>query len=265
MTAVFQLWNSKCGSPFPGWYRHLATKGINSEYNPSRFHAIIQRVRTDSKCNAAQCSCNKTTYHHGRQQKQKRSVTALIYRTGNVCLIGGHTEAECLEAAQKIVRRANFSIYVNKPASTTISSTTTRKKERNKAKNSYSIDWFHVFAFRVCNRAATFQIVGMHSILSLDMLAERLKNSMAEEEAENVQVIYQPEHFNGLRLKLQRYCHVQVSTQINKNQIPPIQQQQQQEKPSALIFSNGKVILTGFNMEKSMIEFAKRIYFITMS
>jgi hypothetical protein len=170
-------------------------------------------------------------------------------------LIGGHTEAECLEAAQKIVRHANFSIFVNKPASTTISTKGRRKKAK---KNSYSIDWFHVFAFRLCNRAATFQIVGLKAILSLDMLAVRLKKSMVEE-AENVQVIYQPEHFNGLRLKLQRCCHVQILEENNNKT------QNQQQKPSALIFSNGKVIITGFSMEESMLEFAKRIHFIAMS
>jgi hypothetical protein len=53
MTAVFRLWDAKRGAPFPGWYRHLAVKGINTEYNPRRFHAIIQRVRVAGSSSAS--------------------------------------------------------------------------------------------------------------------------------------------------------------------------------------------------------------------
>jgi TATA-box binding protein (TBP) (component of TFIID and TFIIIB) len=102
MTAVFRLWNSRGGrdNPFPGWYRHLSKKGINTEYCPKRYHAIIQRIRTHSKCSVTHC-CNIEKPTH-------RSITALIYQSGNVCLIGGHTDDECLEAAKKVIRRANF-------------------------------------------------------------------------------------------------------------------------------------------------------------
>lgn len=71
------------------WYEILAKNGINTEYNPKRFHAIIQRCRL----------------------KDGASVTALVFRTGRIVMTGGTTQKQCQTAALRISRRINQACY----------------------------------------------------------------------------------------------------------------------------------------------------------
>lgn len=106
MTATFQLWISTssiiCIS-FPhifsvlnlisiavrvNWYQLLAKHGICSEYQPQRFHAIIQR-----------CKCRDA------------SITASIFKSGCVVLTGGRSPDACRKAALRICRRINHAVY----------------------------------------------------------------------------------------------------------------------------------------------------------
>lgn len=104
MTATFQLWLSASSICISfshllvnminlavrvNWYQLLAKHGINSEYDPQRFHAIIQR-----------CKCQDSS-----------SITALIFKSGRVVLTGGRTPRECQKAAIRICHRINYSVY----------------------------------------------------------------------------------------------------------------------------------------------------------
>lgn len=71
------------------WYEILAKNGINTEYNPKCFHAIIQRCRL----------------------KEGTSVTALVFRTGRVVMTGGAEQKQCQTAAMRICRRINQACY----------------------------------------------------------------------------------------------------------------------------------------------------------
>lgn len=78
------------------WYELLAKHGINTEYNPFRFHAITQRCRL----NRSQSLASGTV-----------SITANIFRSGRVVLTGGKTDEDCRSAALKICRRINHACY----------------------------------------------------------------------------------------------------------------------------------------------------------
>jgi TATA-box binding protein (TBP) (component of TFIID and TFIIIB) len=172
------------------------------------------------------------------RRQRCRSVTALIFRSGAVCLIGAHTEEECIEAAESVARRANFSIYVDRPAQTTV----VLNKNNNKQKR-YSVSRFRVFAFRICNLAATFHCEKRSSTpIGLDALSIELKSRLSHQH-HKVQLAYQPECFNGLRLKLTRYCR--IDKERNKSKGNKYNNEDTHETPSALIFTSGKVILTG--------------------
>ena len=70
------------------WYQLLARHGICSEYQPQRFHAIIQR-----------CKCRDA------------SITASIFKSGCVVLTGGRSPDVCRKAALRICRRINHAVY----------------------------------------------------------------------------------------------------------------------------------------------------------
>ena len=103
MTATFQLWvsaSSICLSLLHlifniinlavrvNWYQLLAKHGINSEYHPQRFHAIIQR-----------CKCRES------------SITASIFKSRRLVLTGGTSPDACRKAAIRICRRINHATY----------------------------------------------------------------------------------------------------------------------------------------------------------
>lgn len=103
MTATFQLWistSSICLSVLHlllsminlavrvNWYQLLSKHGINTEYNPHKFHAIVQRC-----------------------QLKNSSITALIFKSGRVVLTGGTTPEECRKGALRVCRRVNHAVY----------------------------------------------------------------------------------------------------------------------------------------------------------
>ena len=103
MTATFQLWisaSSICLSFLHlifniinlavrvNWYQLLAKNGINSEYHPQRFHAIIQRSKF-----------------------RESSITASIFKSGRVVLTGGTSPDACRKTALRICRRINHAVY----------------------------------------------------------------------------------------------------------------------------------------------------------
>ena len=103
MTATFQLWisaSSICLSFLHlifniinlavrvNWYQLLTKHGINSEYHPERFHAIIQRCKS-----------------------RESSITASIFKSGRVVLTGGTSPDTCRKAALRVCRRINHAVY----------------------------------------------------------------------------------------------------------------------------------------------------------
>ena len=103
MTATFQLLKSasSIGLSFlhlilniiniavrVNWYQLLAKHGINTEYHPQRFHAIIQRWKY-----------------------REYSITASIFKSGRVVLTGGTSPDACRKAAIRICRRINHAAY----------------------------------------------------------------------------------------------------------------------------------------------------------
>ena len=70
------------------WYHLLAKNGINSEYHPQRFHAIIQRCKS-----------------------RESSITASIFKSGRVVLTGETSPDACRKAALRICRRINHAVY----------------------------------------------------------------------------------------------------------------------------------------------------------
>jgi TATA-box binding protein (TBP) (component of TFIID and TFIIIB) len=116
-----------------------------------------------------------------------------------------------------------------------------------------------VIAFRICNRASTFNI---EATINLTRLETKLKADIQENPCNNnynsVHVAYQPEKFNGLRLRLRRYISVEgTAGSVKKGGDVSLGKE---ESPSALIFSNGKVILTGCNSKESLDKFTKTVY-----
>ena len=103
MTATFQLWIS-ASSIFlsflhliinilnlavrVNWYQLLSKHGTNTEYEPKRFHAIIQRCKW-----------------------RDSSITASIFKTGRVVLTGGTSPAGCRKGAIRVCRRINHAVY----------------------------------------------------------------------------------------------------------------------------------------------------------
>jgi TATA-box binding protein (TBP) (component of TFIID and TFIIIB) len=80
-----------------------------------------------------------------------------------------------------------------------------------------------------------------------------------------VQVIYNAEQFNGLRIKLRQCCQVQVVQkrllQTNADAIDVNAKKcKQTENLSALVFANGKIILTGSSDVNTLKTFAAHIY-----
>jgi TATA-box binding protein (TBP) (component of TFIID and TFIIIB) len=190
------------------------------------------------------------------RRRSHRSVTALIFRSGAVCLIGGHTEEECLEAAESVARRANFSVYVDRPAQTTVTLHNNNQQKR------YSISRFRVFAFRICNFAATFHCEKGSTPIGLDALSIELKSRLSHHH-HKVQLAYQPECFNGLRLKLTRYCR--IDKERSKKSKGKYDDEDTRGTPSALIFTSGKVILTGCASKSAIKTFATQIHMIISS
>ena len=62
----------------------IAQRGVNTEYNPRRFHAIIMRIRTASK-----------------------TVAALIFQSSRIVLTGVPHPAKAQKFANKVLRESN--------------------------------------------------------------------------------------------------------------------------------------------------------------
>jgi hypothetical protein len=144
----------------------------------------------------------------------------------------------------------------------------------------YAVDWFRVFAFRVANRVATFQVVPKrlnmlpHPHLDLDQLVVQLTKSLSTANTvplsstltttetntyyTNIRIVYQSDQFNGLRLRLQRCC--QILTTADQQAVAATAK----TNSSALIFANGKVILSGFSQATPLKQLACLIYYTIM-
>lgn len=111
ITANYQLWKNDGpknpqSSPPSSWYQDLAKNGINTEYSPKKFHAIIQRIKIRTRPDNEL----ETSVPSKKRSNLFRSLTALIFKSGRVVLTGGTTQEECKKAALRITRRINFSV-----------------------------------------------------------------------------------------------------------------------------------------------------------
>lgn len=84
-TVAFQLTQS---SPFTrAQFLRIAERGVNTEYAPRRFHAIIMRLRSG-----------------------QRTTAALIFQSGRVVLTGVPHPRDALTNAQRVRRRVQHSL-----------------------------------------------------------------------------------------------------------------------------------------------------------
>jgi TATA-box binding protein (TBP) (component of TFIID and TFIIIB) len=70
----------------------IARSGVNSVYDPRKFHAIILKFRTSPS----------------------KHITALLFQSGRVVFTGGKNEIESMRAIQKLVKIANFGLIKSK-------------------------------------------------------------------------------------------------------------------------------------------------------
>jgi TATA-box binding protein (TBP) (component of TFIID and TFIIIB) len=86
-------------------YQNLAKRGINCEYQPSRFHSIIMRIRMRKGVNANAILLSPP---------ELTTVSALVFRNGKVVL-SGCPSLECVKkAAFRINRRINLALAFNR-------------------------------------------------------------------------------------------------------------------------------------------------------
>lgn len=74
----------------PNQFLCIAQRGINTEYRPRRFHAIVMRLR--------------------QQQQQQTTVAALIFRSGRVVLTGVPEPRLARAYARRVRRRIQHSL-----------------------------------------------------------------------------------------------------------------------------------------------------------
>ena len=147
------------------WYSCLAKHGINSEYNPSRFHAIIQRCRLTDRRSGAEVSITANTFHSGR-----------------VVLTGATSADHCRHAALKICRRINHAVYWD-------------MKEEKRLRR------FAVYRLRIENVVCAYKLPHRLGLENLDADWQRQPQKPFNIEGWNAQrVIYRPTTFSGLRL-----------------------------------------------------------------
>jgi TATA-box binding protein (TBP) (component of TFIID and TFIIIB) len=72
-------------------YCCIAKCGINSVYNPKKFHAIIVQFRT----------------------KKQKHTTALVFRTGRVVLTGARNMLECRQSFRKLTKMVNNALVLH--------------------------------------------------------------------------------------------------------------------------------------------------------
>ena len=203
MTATFQLAEDIAilEHAVPTWYQRLARNGINTEYKPDKFHAIIQRVRVSlsSKINPIKSNnslVSTLSYRH---------ITALIFRSGRVVLTGGQSERECQTAARRVCKTSNYSVFsssnnhdeypdFNQRISISASSTNDAAGTQNFVKNNII---FTVQNLSVCNMVATFQTPYR---LHIEQIFEYLKNRKKENFNFRILARYDTTRFPALRL-----------------------------------------------------------------
>jgi TATA-box binding protein (TBP) (component of TFIID and TFIIIB) len=98
----------------------------------------------------------------------------------------------------------------------------------------------------------------------LDALSIELKSRLSHQH-HKVQLAYQPECFNGLRLKLTRYCRIDKERSKNRKGKYDDDEEDTHGTPSALIFTSGKVILTGCASITAIKTFAAQINMIILN
>jgi len=155
-------------------------------------------------------------------------VTGLVFRSAKVVLTGAQTEEECKRAALRICRRINYAVY--------------RNAETTKLNLPYG---FHVHNFKIENVVGTFQIPHQ---LKLNVLYNEWKTANNENVIllENLQlkkIIYDPEHFPGLRM--------QYITDVD-NAV--------RRRIMCMLFNNGKCIVTGSKCEAYAKKFSYQLY-----
>ena len=208
MTATFQLVEdiTVLEHAVPTWYQRFARNGINTEYNPDKFHAIIQRVRVPlfSKINSTNSENPLVSTNKYRQ------ITALIFRSGRVVLTGGQSERECQRAARRVCKSSNYSVFsapnnhdeypdfdqniYNFTSSTIDDDDDEDARFQKCVKNSVI---FTVHNLRVSNMAATFQTPYR---IHVEPLFEYLKDRKKDDFNFRILARYDPTRFPALRL-----------------------------------------------------------------
>lgn len=190
----------------------LAENGLNTEYCPRRFHAIIQRVRVN---------CRK-------------SVTALIFKSGRVVLTGGTDERECQKGALRIRKRINFAVNNR------------LKYNAQRSKRRFKPYTFHVYRFKVENIVATLRLPYQLWIekLASDYNTPKLEVNK-QSGALNMKIRYNPLKFTGIGL---HFAKKNGSKKCDVN-----------KRPRMLAFINGKLIITGFNCKLKAQKFSHEL------
>ena len=141
-------------------------------------------------------------------------------------MTGAQTKEECKCAALRVCRRINYAVY--------------RNAETTKLNLPYG---FHVHNFKVENVVGTFQIP--HP-LKLDVMYNEWKaannNAILSENLQLKKIIYNPEHFPGLRL--------QYLTNVDDTE---------RRRIMCMLFNNGKCIVTGNRCESYAREFSYKL------
>ena len=143
-------------------------------------------------------------------------------------MTGAQTEEECKCAALRICRRINYAVY--------------RNAETTRLNLPYG---FHVHNFKIENVVGTFQIPHQ---LKLDVMYSEWKaannnNAMLSENLQLKKIIYDPEHFPGLR--------IQYLTNVDNTVL---------KKIMYMLFNNGKCIVTGSKCESYARKFSYQLY-----
>ena len=223
MTATFQLVEdiTVLEHEVPTWYQRLSRNGINTEYTPDKFHAIIQRVRLPLSSKIYSSNLDNSLV----STNNYRNITALIFRSGRVVLTGGQSEKECHRAARRVCKSSNYSVfsaphnhdeYPDFNQSESISAST--KDEvmiQNWLKKTVI---FTVHNLRVSNMAATFQTPYR---IHVEQIFEYLKNRKKDDFNFRILARFDTTRFPALRLHfgltVGRFYFSSISIFIRKN------------------------------------------------
>lgn len=190
-------------------FLQLARHGINTEYAPQKFHAVIMRLPLREATTTAAQSINMS---------KMRTVAALIFKTGSVVLTGVPRPADAERIAERVCRRLRVS-WKEAEEVERQQPTGAYKRQINFAVHHLQITNF-VASFTHCQRLAIERLYQHLLATSRKTMLMMTKNNISIHSPR-----YDPSIFPALRFKLT----------INTLSITA----------SCLLYASGKCIVTG--------------------